>query len=501
MLRKIRRIIVGITFLGLTISLINWLLKFQIQVRVKRIKKLEGESASAGYINLKEVDSFLEFEDSPKDEDNEVLIEKPKPKTVINSPKLKNKKTLPKISSPKSTQENLNQNFNQNLQKAFSNHDFSKTPINPFFDSSQPLIHLHIGKNGGTSFDSSMGKIVKQVKNGKTPGKFIGGQHFDWAYLEKKWRKSYINENHPERSELQVVLLMRDPIDRAISHYYFHQTKTSRASDPVRKYKKDLNGYLNHYQLMLETRDVWQDGQAAVSWLTGTHIARWVQCPVNEVKSREMRSMNITDMLLNSAINLRRTFWFGNLHDVERSLELLAYQLQIDKQIFLSKANGNKHDKHESNSKEDQLIRRKLERLMPQDIWLYKYSKALFDARFAAYKTGRNSYVEPPLPFFDVEKFYTTDCRSTRFILKCGDVDSTHKDPILFTNTGILEEMDQISKIENLEKIDTLHDSKVEYAGFRRDDAIDKLRNVYHLWSRDKEMDEYQQLLLPFDSE
>ena len=27
---------------------------------------------------------------------------------------------------------------------------------------------------------------------------------------------------------------------------------------------------------MLETRDVWQDGQAGVSWFAGVHIAGWV---------------------------------------------------------------------------------------------------------------------------------------------------------------------------------------------------------------------------------
>ena len=35
-----------------------------------------------------------------------------------------------------------------------------------------------------------------------------------------------------------------------------------------------LSEYLNDPVSMLETRDVWQDGQAGVSWLTGTHIGR-----------------------------------------------------------------------------------------------------------------------------------------------------------------------------------------------------------------------------------
>ena len=37
-----------------------------------------------------------------------------------------------------------------------------------------------------------------------------------------------------------------------------------------------------------------------------------------------------------------------------------------------------------------------LEKLMPQDMWMYEYAQRLFEARWKLYKTGK--YEEPDLP-------------------------------------------------------------------------------------------------------
>ena len=53
---------------------------------------------------------------------------------------------------------------------------------------------------------------------------------------------------------------------------------------------------------MLETRDVWQDGQAGVSWFAGVHIAGWVVSgqvlnKPGEKRWRERMSLNATWLL------------------------------------------------------------------------------------------------------------------------------------------------------------------------------------------------------------
>jgi len=328
----------------------------------------------------------------------------------------------------------------------------------------------------------------------------VGYKHFDWAYIENKY-KSGID---------QVVTLMREPVDRAISHFYFHVTKTSGVKDEIRKYKDNLNGYLNNYQLMLETRDLWQDGQASVSWLTGTHIAGWVQCPRNEVPSREKRALDIKDMLLTAAVNLRKTFWFGDLKDLDRSLELLSMQIngpeQTANKITLNQANKVSHDNHKSDSKLDQTIRDKLYRLMPQDNWLYEYSLLLFEARWKFYKEG-GKYLEPKLPKFDLEKFYS-QCVSTRFVLKCSGSDTSPNE--FYTNVGDLvknldiptsllqntninktsNKINSSSRANNIRKLNFINSEQSDLSSFEK-------RNVYHLWKYDDNLEEKLELL-PF---
>ena len=111
--------------------------------------------------------------------------------------------------------------FNSDLQKAFNSIDFSNYKPNRIFNPNKPLVFLHIGKTGGSSFDSKIAQQVSKVK-----GKYVGYKHFDWAYIENKY-KSGVD---------QVVTLMREPVDRAISHFYFHVTKTSGVKDEIRKY-------------------------------------------------------------------------------------------------------------------------------------------------------------------------------------------------------------------------------------------------------------------------
>ena len=60
-----------------------------------------------------------------------------------------------------------------------------------------PIVFLHIGKNGGTSFDSTVKPIVKGLS-----GKYVGDRHFDWTYV-----KSLENDKTPGKPK--VVLQTR----------------------------------------------------------------------------------------------------------------------------------------------------------------------------------------------------------------------------------------------------------------------------------------------------
>ena len=76
------------------------------------------------------------------------------------------------------------------------------------WNSSHPFVFLHIAKNGGTSFDVTIGPIVKYLG-----GQYIGHVHFDWSYIETL--------KHPD-----VAVLLRDPVARAVSHFHFAKKKT-----------------------------------------------------------------------------------------------------------------------------------------------------------------------------------------------------------------------------------------------------------------------------------
>ena len=251
------------------------------------------------------------------------------------------------------------------------------------WNKSHPIVFLHIGKNGGTSFDSAVATLVSRLR-----GRYIGRRHFDWSYID--------TIRTPD-----VVVLLRDPVARAVSHFYFARKKR------ILKTNGNISEYLQNPQNMLETRDIWQDGQAAVSWLTGTHIANWVGIKPNQVESREIRSLDHRNMCTEAVARLKQTLWFGFLSDQERSFEMLQWQLGYSRAIKLSKTNTTPYP---NITAKDQEI---LESLMPIDLWLYSYAKLLFEARWKQYKTGL--YSEPKLPPLPEIK-----CKSTRYILACN---------------------------------------------------------------------------------
>jgi len=79
-----------------------------------------------------------------------------------------------------------------------------------------------------------------------------------------------------------------------------------------------------------------QDGQAAISWLTGTHIGfGWVKGPPKRPtkESLELRTFDFETLLNLAATRIENIFWFGILEDLDRSLELLQYQLKLPNKV------------------------------------------------------------------------------------------------------------------------------------------------------------------------
>jgi hypothetical protein len=261
------------------------------------------------------------------------------------------------------------------------------------------MAFLHIGKAGGSSFDLIGKKLANQAGYA-----YIGHKHFDWSYVEKKYGTV--------GKDVEVVTILRQPVARAISHYYFTKRLKWVESSPY-FVKQNLTEFLHDRHALLEFRDIWQDGQAGVSWLTGTHIANWAACPKEEVPAREARASDSVAMMHLAADRLEKCKWFGILEDMDRSMELLQHEFELEERPKLGRSNAaKKKDTKIGDPTEQQL--QEIASLMPQDLWLYEFAKRLFEARWSKYKTGGvyTAPERPPLP--------EMTCISTRFELNCS---------------------------------------------------------------------------------
>jgi hypothetical protein len=212
--------------------------------------------------------------------------------------------------------------------------------------------------------------------------------------------------------------------------------------------------FFNDRHLLLQYRAIWQDGQAAVSWLTGTHIAADLSIPTSQVSQREILAMphdphHLALLLHLAADRLEQSLWFGILEDVERSMELLQHALHLPnpppKLPHLNQRGkrrrrrrnqdtttndttnhdgkddlDDKYNDPANDDKDDEAaLRSLLYQLTPQDRWLYEYGTMLFEARYTAYRANSTiipPVARPPLPA-------KINCWSTRFNVSCPVLD------------------------------------------------------------------------------
>lgn len=236
---------------------------------------------------------------------------------------------------------------------------------------------------------------------------FVGARHFDWTYVEEVFPAD------------EVLTLFREPVSRTISHFNFMKKLSWTKGMKIKE--QSLDEFLEDKASMMEFRGCWQDGQAGVSWLTGTHIAEWVRKGENTEKDPETLERWFFDyekQLTEAADKIDKMFWFGILEDLDRSLELLAFQLDkpVNHLKKITHQNLHKIEPSLPTEKSTKFLRN----LMPQDIWLYDYAKRVFEARWLYYKT--RIYQHPKRPEFP-EIF----CKSTRFILRCDGTQNGKK--------------------------------------------------------------------------
>ena len=151
---------------------------------------------------------------------------------------------------------------------------------------------------------------------------YVGNAHFDW---------SYINHYYPNDN---VLTILRDPVERAVSHFEFMKRLPWTSKMAIRH--QSIGQFLLDPESMMANRGCWQDGQAAVSWLSGTHVGYgWVKGPPIRPSKNEMEAAMIDyrKILLIAAERLENMFWFGLLEDLDRSLEMLQYQLGLSKKV------------------------------------------------------------------------------------------------------------------------------------------------------------------------
>ena len=271
-----------------------------------------------------------------------------------------------------------------------------------------------------------MQKILEQQR--PVFRKYIGNGHYDWTYIQQQQqireskgfpefkgedKKKYGANNsstiihssnnnddddeYKASSNADVITFLRHPVTRAISQFYYSKTmRWARDKNSTFIYKT-LDEYLDNPE---EFRDPINDGLGGVMYLSGTSQNNWIQS--NEIESELKISLrhNKTAACIRAAKRLDETTWFGLLEDLDRSMKLLQFTMDLDSvPVFpMSNAAGGTR-RYPPPSKDAVSL---IEGYLAQDIWLYEYSKRLFNARWDYYVTknanGHGVYIHPVLP-------------------------------------------------------------------------------------------------------
>jgi hypothetical protein len=281
-------------------------------------------------------------------------------------------------------------------------------PPRKMTSTSNPIYFVHIGKAGGTSIDTLMYNLKNRSKLHNK--QLIGKAHYDWSHIELKEQRRLnermkLNNNATEEvldvpSTADVMTILRNPVSRSVSQFYFSKDLEWATKSNSSFVHQTIDEYID------DTNKTWfqplSDGEGGVDFLAGIFSSDrkcWVKSDWIETDLKVYLRRNKTAACLRAAQRLEQTVWFGIVEDLQRSMRLLQYTLDLERTPVLPKRNRAKKE-HLPPSSETVA---KLERYLQKDMWLYEYSKRLFEARWK-YFMGDGVYVHPelpPLPDFD----------------------------------------------------------------------------------------------------
>ena len=105
------------------------------------------------------------------------------------------------------------------------------------------IAFLHIGKTGGTSIDATVEPIVRFLSKAPYRRGYLGRIHFDWSYLKKAFY-GY---------DVDVITMLRHPVDRAISQYYFHKSLPRQQTD-YDFLNSTVESFFSNWTMMMDHR-------------------------------------------------------------------------------------------------------------------------------------------------------------------------------------------------------------------------------------------------------
>ena len=242
------------------------------------------------------------------------------------------------------------------------------------------IYFLHIAKCGGSSFDILMKKLCDQINV-----KYFGFKHFDYSYIESKGTPQI---------DIDFVTILRHAVSRAYSQFHYSKIPQMTWTKRLLMNKQTFSEHIRDKESIKQYYQALTDGESGYWWLSGIHQMNWVLIDDTNKEYKDTLMKDKKKALIQAAHNLDKTLWFGILEDIPRSMELLKHSLGLTEIPELLKKNVT--PKYEPIKQDDIKI---VEEYLKGDIWLYKYSLLLFEARWNSYKG--NLYVHPELPNFE----------------------------------------------------------------------------------------------------